>query len=187
MADETEKTAEEDQEVETSAEPASDDTVESSGDVTEGEDTNPRPTDEPQKEGKPKKEKEEEIDEMTTLHERTIAALSYFGFLAIIPFYLKKDSKFCRFHGKQGLILVVIFFLAQFIAVLDIIMDFTLILQAIIALWYGFGALAGRWKKVPMIYGWSCQLEEALALKSKDEEMEQLTLKPNEVKEEEPK
>ncbi|MBN2096676.1 hypothetical protein JW752_04780 [Candidatus Peregrinibacteria bacterium] len=136
---------------------------------------------------KPPKEKEDEIDEMTTLHERTIAALSYFGFLAIVPFYLKKESKFCRFHGKQGLTLAVIFFLAQFVAVLDLIMDLTLILQAIIALWYGFGALAGRWKKVPLIYNWSCQLEEALALKTKEEEAEQLTLKPGEVKEEEGK
>lgn len=138
-----------------------------------------------EKEKKPSSKKEEEIQEMTTLHERTIAALSYFGFLAIIPFYLKKDSKFCRFHGKQGLTLAIIFFLAKFFSVLDLIMDITLILQAIIALWMGFVALSGRWKEMPLVYKWSCQLEESLSLKTKEEEAEQLTLMPNQVKEEE--
>ncbi len=129
----------------------------------------------------PKKEKEEEIDEMTTLHERTIAVLSYFGFLAIVPFYLKKDSKFCRFHGKQGMTLAIIFFLAQFFAVLDLFMDIMLILQAVIALWMGFDALSGRWKKMPVVYNWSCQLEESLSLKTADEMAEDAALKPNQT------
>ncbi|MFC1730920.1 hypothetical protein ACFL6I_11355 [candidate division KSB1 bacterium] len=133
----------------------------------------------------PPEGKEEEIDEMTNLHERTIAALSYFGFLAIVPFYLKKDSKFCRFHGKQGLTLAIVFFLAKFVSVLDLIMDLALVLQAIIALWMGFAALSGRWKKLPVIYKWSCQLEESLNLKTKDEEANDAALKPNQVKVEE--
>ena len=184
MDDKQEKSSEEEKEIEG----ITDEPIEAEGEdvasPVQGETIEPakETTDEP-----PAKEKEEEIDEMTTLHERTIAALSYFGILAIVPFYLKKDSKFCRFHGKQGLTLAIIFFLAQFIAVLDLIMDLTLILQAIIALWYGFVALSGRWKKMPLIYKWSCQLEESLALKTKEEEAEQLTLKPNQVKEEYPK
>lgn len=125
--------------------------------------------------------KEDEIDEMTTLHERTIAVLSYFGFLAIVPFYLKKESKFCRFHGKQGMTLAIVFFLAQFIAVLDLFMDLMLIFQAVIALWMGFAALSGRWKKVPIIYAWSCQLEEALSLKTKEEMAEDEALKPDQT------
>lgn len=143
----------------------------------------------PEEEGTPEdapaKEKEEEIDEVTTLHERTIAALSYFGFLAIVPFYLKKDSKFCRFHGKQGMTLAIIFFLLKFVSVLDLIMDLALILQAIVALWMGFAALSGKWKKFPWIYERSCQLEEQLSLKTKEEEAEAAALKPNQVKVEE--
>ncbi len=186
MNDEQEKSPEEDQEVETPAEPASDDTAEPQGDAVEthGNASQEDATEE-EKPKEEKKEKEEEIDEMTTLHERTIAALSYFGFLAIVPFYLKKESKFCRYHGKQGLTLAIIFFLAKFISVLDLIMDLALILQAVIALWMGFVALSGRWKKMPLIYKWSCQLEGALSLKNKEEEAEQLTLKPNQVKEDE--
>jgi uncharacterized membrane protein len=130
----------------------------------------------------PAKEKEEEIDELTTLHERTIAALSYFGFLAIVPFYLKKDSKFCRYHGKQGMTLAIVFFLVKFISVLDLIMDLALILQAVLALWLGFAALSGRWKKAPVVYEWSCQLEEALSLKTKEEEADAVALRPNQTK-----
>lgn len=130
----------------------------------------------------PKPEKEEEIQELTTLHERTIAVLSYFSFLAIVPFYLKKDSKFCRFHGKQGLTLAIIFFLMRFFAVLDLIMDLMLVMQALLAMWLGFSALSGRWKRAPIVYNWSCQLEESLSLKSKDEEANDAALKPNQTK-----
>ncbi len=128
----------------------------------------------------------DDIEELTTLHERAIATLSYFGPFAIIPFYLKKNSKFCRFHGKQGMTVAIIFFLAQFASVLDIIMDLLLILQAIVALWMGFVAISGRWKKMPLIYKWSCQLEKAISLKTKEEEANDMEFKPDQVKPDEP-
>lgn len=124
---------------------------------------------------------EEENQEMTTLHERTIAALSYVSFLAIIPFYLKKDSKFCRFHGKQGLLLAIIFFLASLLLVIDFLMDLALILQFVIFIQMGFAALSGKWKKVPLIYDLSCQLEDQLSLKTKSEEEDEAHLKPGDV------
>jgi uncharacterized membrane protein len=141
-----------------------------------------------EKEGKEEKKeapkKEEEIEEVTTLHERTIAALSYVGFLAIVPFYLKKDSKFCRFHGKQGLLIAMIFFFAKLLLVLDLLMDIALILQFVIFVYMGFSALSGRWRKLPWIYNKSCQLEEALSLKTKEEEAAEAVLKPSKVKSE---
>lgn len=132
------------------------------------------------KEDAPKKE--EEIEEMTTLHERTIAALSYVSFLAIVPFYLKKDSKFCRFHGKQGLLVAMIFFFASLLLVLDFLNDLALIIQFIIFVVMGLAALSGKWKKLPWIYEKACQLEESLSLKTKEEEAEEATLKPKEGK-----
>jgi uncharacterized membrane protein len=135
-------------------------------------------------EKKDKKEKEEESQEMTTLHERTIAALSYVGFFAIVPFYLKKDSKFCRFHGKQGMLVALIFFFAKLLLVIDLLMDLALISQFLIFLWMGFAALSGKWKKMPWIYDKACQLEEQLSLKTKEEETEEEELKPGEVKSE---
>lgn len=130
---------------------------------------------------KKKPQKEPERQDMTTLHERTIAAMSYFGPLAIVPFYLKKDSEFCRFHGKQGMILAIIFFMAQLFTVIDLVMDLFLILQVSIVFYMGLPALSGRWKKMPFVYDWSCQLEESLSLKTKEEELEEVKLKPEEL------
>lgn len=130
---------------------------------------------------KTKKVPEPERQDVTTLHERTIATMSYFGFLAIVPFYLKKESEFCRFHGKQGLLLAIIFFMAQLFTVLDFVNDLALVLQVVLMFWMGFAALSGRWKKLPYLYDWSCQIEEALTLKTKEEEEEELALKPDEL------
>ncbi|MFH0837669.1 MAG: hypothetical protein V1880_00165 [Patescibacteria group bacterium] len=135
-------------------------------------------------EGKGKKaakKAESERQDITTLHERTIAAMSYFGFLAIVPFYLKKDSEFCRFHGKQGLLLAIVFFMSKLFTVLDLVMDAVLILQVVVMFRMGFAALSGRWKKVPYFYDWSCQLEAALTLKTKEEELDEVALKPEQL------
>ena len=128
-----------------------------------------------------KKAPEPERQDVTTLNERAIATMSYFGFLAIVPFYLKKDSEYCRFHGKQGLLLAIVFFMAQLFTVLDLIHDAVLILQVAIMFWMGFSALSGRWKKVPFLYEWSCQLEEVFTLKSKEEELDEVPLKPEQL------
>lgn len=131
-----------------------------------------------------KKSSEEESQEMTSLHERTIAALSYVGFFAIVPFYLKKESKFCRFHGKQGMLIALIFFFAKLLLVIDLLMDMALILQFIVFLYMGFAALSGKWKKAPLIYETACRLEDQLSLKTKEEEAEEAQIEPGEVKSE---
>ncbi len=153
----------------------------SHGASMEEEKVEEKPDDKKKKEEK----KEEVIEEMTTLHERTIATLSYIGFFAIVPFYLKKDSKFCRFHGKQGMLVAIIFFSLSLFKVLGLIMDLVLILQFVIFLWMGFSALSGKWKKLPFIYDASCKLEEALKLKTKEEEVEDEALKAGDIKPEE--
>ncbi len=130
---------------------------------------------------KQKKKREPERQDATTLHERTIAMLSYFGPFAIVPFYLKKDSEFCRFHGKQGMIVALIFFMARIFTVLGLFMDIFLVLQFIILIQMGFAALSGRWKRMPLIYKWACDLEDSISLKTKEEELEEAGLSPNEV------
>lgn len=45
---------------------------------------------------------------------KIFAIVSYWFFLCILPFLLKKDNKFACFHGKQGLVLF-IFLVAGFI------------------------------------------------------------------------
>lgn len=123
----------------------------------------------------------EDIQELTTLHERAIAALGYAGFFAIVPFYLKKDSKFCRYHGKQAMLLALVFFMAKLVLVIDLFDDLAKIVQFYFFLSMGFAALSGKWKKLPFGYGLACQLEDSLALKTKDEEQGADRFRPDEV------
>ncbi len=122
---------------------------------------------------KPAEGKEDSVEELTTIHERTIAAMSYISFLAIIPFYFKKESKFCRFHGKQGLLIAIIFFLMKPLMVLDIVFDLVLLLEIIVFAWMGVGALGGKWKKMPWFYEKACQFEDQLSLKTKGEKSQE--------------
>lgn len=39
--------------------------------------------------------------------EKLLAALGYLGLLCILPLVLKRESKFCQLHGKQGLVLAI--------------------------------------------------------------------------------
>lgn len=38
---------------------------------------------------------------------KILAAIGYIWILFLIPLLAKKDSKFCQFHGKQGMILFI--------------------------------------------------------------------------------
>ncbi len=40
-----------------------------------------------------------------TQEEKAMAVLAYLWILVLIPLLIKKDSDFCRFHVKQGLVL----------------------------------------------------------------------------------
>ena len=48
-------------------------------------------------------------DKTLTGGEKILGVLSYFGFFCILPLVLKPKSEFCQFHGKQGLIITLIF------------------------------------------------------------------------------
>lgn len=37
--------------------------------------------------------------------ERILSAIGYAGILFLLPLFLKKDSTYCQYHGKQGCIL----------------------------------------------------------------------------------
>lgn len=113
-------------------------------------------------------------EEITSFNERVIASLSYISLMAIIPFYLKKESKFCRHHGKQGMTLAIIFFFIKPFMVLDIIDDAVSILQIVIFFFMGLAALSGKWSKFPFLYNTACQLEKSLVLQDKKSEFDQI-------------
>ena len=42
-----------------------------------------------------------------TSEEKLLAAIGYLGILFLVPLLAKKESKFCQFHAKQGLVLFI--------------------------------------------------------------------------------
>jgi uncharacterized membrane protein len=79
------------------------------------------------------------------------AVLSYVWILFLIPLLTKKDSKFCQFHAKQGLILFIISLVSWFpffgwiIGIAVLIVDIMAILKV----------LNGESWKIPYISGWA--------------------------------
>lgn len=45
------------------------------------------------------------MDKQDIQSNKFIAALSYWGILLLVPAFLKRDSKYARYHANQGLVL----------------------------------------------------------------------------------
>jgi len=52
---------------------------------------------------------------------KVVAAIGYIGILCLIPLLLKPKSAFAKFHGKQGLILVVAWVINFFIGIIPVL------------------------------------------------------------------
>ncbi len=86
---------------------------------------------------------------------KVIAALSYLGILVLVPLLAKKDSPFCQFHAKQGLVLLISWVIIGFVAVIPILgwivsifgslFLFVLFILGIV------NALGGQAKELPII------------------------------------
>lgn len=52
---------------------------------------------------------------------RIMAIVAYLGILCLLPLLLAKDSKYARFHGQQGLILLIFWLVISVVAVIPIL------------------------------------------------------------------
>ncbi len=109
-------------------------------------------------------------EQLTMLHERAIAALAYAGPFAMVPFYLKTDSKFCRFHGRQGMLLFLLFFALMPLWTLNLAADVLILAQFFFFILMGYAALSGRWAKLPFFYPLALKLENLIILRTEAEE-----------------
>ena len=88
---------------------------------------------------------------------KAITFLSYLGILAIIPLLVKKDSPFAQFHGKQGIVLFVVWFVAAWISGFIPIIGWFLIAPAvsitgiILAILGLINVAKGEMKELPII------------------------------------
>jgi len=82
---------------------------------------------------------------------KLMAALSYLGILVLVPLLVKKDSKFCQFHAKQGLVFLIAFFVGWillFIPVIGWLLWIAIWILDIVAL---VQALMGKYWEVPVV------------------------------------
>lgn len=87
--------------------------------------------------------------------EKTLSAIGYLGILFLIPLLAKKESKFCQFHAKQGLVLFIadvilsfvgwIPFLGWIILAVGGILVFILMIMGII------NAASGKYWEMPVL------------------------------------
>jgi len=89
------------------------------------------------------------------IEERVLSAIGYAGVLFLIPLFLKKDSHYCQFHGKQGFVLFMAWIVNTMIAIIPIlgwlIAFFGSIFLIVITLMAIFKAINGEQWVLPLI------------------------------------
>jgi len=90
---------------------------------------------------------------------KMIASLSYIWILFVIPLFVKKESKFCVEHGKQGLALFIVDLVVGVISIIPIIGwiigyigGAILFVVSLIGFIY---AIQGKFWKIPGVYDFS--------------------------------
>jgi len=83
--------------------------------------------------------------------EKALGAIAYLGILFIVPLLVKKDSEFCMFHAKQGLVLFIIDVVGAIIFWIPFVGWAIMALVSILALIALINALMGNKWKIPVI------------------------------------
>jgi uncharacterized membrane protein len=83
--------------------------------------------------------------------DKAFGAIAYLGILFIVPLLAKKDSEFCMFHAKQGLVLFIIDVVGGIIFWIPFVGWALLTLVGILSLVALINALMGNKWKIPVI------------------------------------
>ena len=86
-----------------------------------------------------------------TGEEKALGAIAYLGILFIVPLLVKKDSAFCMFHAKQGLVLFIIEVIGGIIFWIPFVGWAIMALVSILGLIALINALMGNQWKIPVI------------------------------------
>jgi uncharacterized membrane protein len=82
---------------------------------------------------------------------KLIAALGYVGILCLIPLLAKKDSKFAQEHGKQGLVLLIVWVVGSFVFWFPIIGWLMALAVLVINIIAFVKALMGEFWEIPVV------------------------------------
>jgi uncharacterized membrane protein len=83
------------------------------------------------------------------------ALFSYIWILFLIPLLAKRDSKFCQFHAKQGLVLFVIDLVASLLFWVPLLGQLLMLVLAVVSIIGIIKVLNGEYWKIPYIYNLS--------------------------------
>jgi uncharacterized membrane protein len=96
------------------------------------------------------------LPEAKEIHDgRFLASVAYWMILCILPLLLMKHNKFAVYHGKQGLVLFIIFIVAFILGTIPflgwIIFRIVCLAYILFALWGTFQALSGKYSRIPFV------------------------------------
>ncbi len=83
--------------------------------------------------------------------EKLLSALGYVGFLCILPLVLRRDSAYCNYHGKQGLILAIADMVLRILMFLGAFYTIFVVLYYIVILYCAYRAYSGDKFSLPLI------------------------------------
>ncbi|MFA5248266.1 MAG: hypothetical protein WC415_03400 [Patescibacteria group bacterium] len=95
------------------------------------------------------------VDEKDATNNKYTAVLSYIWILFLIPLIMKKDSKFCQFHAKQGLVLFIISLISWF-PLFGWIIGIAVLVVSLIGV---LKVLAGEYWNIPYINDWANKIK----------------------------
>ncbi len=82
--------------------------------------------------------------------EKTLSAIGYISFFCILPLVLKQKSKFCQFHGKQGLVLTICYLILSLFGLIHTLLSLIIGLLYIILIVLGIvNSVQGKLWKIP--------------------------------------
>lgn len=86
---------------------------------------------------------------------KIFAVVSYWFFLCILPFLLKKHNKFAVFHGKQGLVLFIFLVIGLIFSILPflgkMVAQVIMFIYLLFMLWGTIQALLGNYSRIPVV------------------------------------
>lgn len=97
------------------------------------------------------KEVKPAVDIKDVADNRFVACLSYIWVLFLIPLLAKKESKFCQFHAKQGLVLFLVEVAGSLVFLIPLFGWALFFLVALMAVLGVLKALAGEYWVMPVL------------------------------------
>jgi len=82
---------------------------------------------------------------------KVIAAIGYIGILALVPLLLKPKSQYAKFHGKQGLVLLIGWVINMFLAIIPPLSILVVVILIILSILGVLKALAGEYWEMPYL------------------------------------